>query len=227
MASTTREDDLDHITLYSFYQFREGSPLGIHLKHIMKHTIFPLWHLNEQIISELIKKKMYHASNPKIIVFTEKFKKAFGCKAIHVENLSRVVLSHLTMVKSISVEEYKLPIGLYKALDLSERDVNCLSRPLTRANYERQNVRQFTVKKPFLNLLRKVALPNETAPFSIATLYSLFLRYLTEKIEKVENIYVFDRDPIKRVLNLYGIHESQTISLLQRELRYAPPAKEE
>ena len=220
--------ELDIQDYFSFYEWKNNSSLQLNLGYLFHVDVFPLWHITDVICKELVERRMISERNPLLIFFHElDFQRGFGCKAIHVKDLKALILSHLVLIKVISFRETSLPNALYAAMNRTERDMDPLTRSLSRTNMAMQNVRRFSVKRPFLRLLTQVADPHEVAPFSICTLHSLFLRYLAEKTERVGDIFLFHGDPIKRTLRMRGCHVTQTVSILQRELIASVPVIEE
>ena len=254
MGNRLSPQDTERRVLYSFYTFKEGSPLRDYIL-LKTNTLRDGYMLLEllNILKRIIKNEtMYDIRNTTIALFDKDLEKALNVRALHVSELREVVISQI--VRLPWADQFRLINEALISCRLRLRSSNIASdltsdfstpsavpagSPTTSGRVEpsvyRSPTSQFLLKPDFRRVVSHLStFKADQTLFTYSEATTLLSQYILSKKATFfdsRNITVamIKGDPLSNALNVDAFHRSQVHTLLKTQLVYvsniAPPRR--
>ena len=191
-------------------KWKEGSRLKqfLNLKCGEKDRSFTYLQVLKALKDVIISEKLFDPKNPAIILCDENLEQALDQKALHVSQLNAAIIPHFANWEQIEFPE------VIHTKNPTEHGKRFFGNPKT----------EFSMQPNLLNLIRKLAEPNNTRSiFSLTEILDLVSHYIISNKSTIFDprnvtLALVKDNLLGKALNVAAFHRSQIRALLDKQL---------
>ena len=191
-------------------KWKEGSSLKqfLNLKCDENERSFTYIQVLKILKDVIISEKLYDPKNPAIILCDDDLELALNQKALHVSQLNAAILPHFSNSKDIEFPQ------VIHTKNPTEQGRRFFGNPTT----------EFSMQPNLLNLIRKLAEPNNTRSiFSLTEILDLVSHYIISNKSTIFDprnvtLALVKDNLLGKALNVAAFHRSQIRALLDKQL---------